>query len=426
MELIILDDTYQEQSRFTNFESLVWNERYQTPGDFQLTSYGIQETYGTLPHNTLVGVDKSDYVMIVTSIESNVDPQGNEVVTVTGKTLEWIFGFRPAVPKISSVLSMEFENPDGWTWGDKYENEPYINPYAVMIQVVDAVDQKHYYRDDLKFLELPFSYYSYTHEVGPEDEVMLSEVNNMTHYAIDRGSTVLDVFDELLPRAEMGVATLRPNANSKLAEDHLRNEYRISSDRHAMFVYYRPRMIQGEGMISFDHAMEDYTSENVTEENNFPNSIAVATEDRVLFLGSAGFGGHGGLKSRFKLRERELQEASEFDRRDRNIKLEAGFSTFDELTQSRSFSLETSGVFPYSKKKYRFGDSGPDSYFLGDAIALNLLSGSAHVQITEYIRTMDANGYREYPVFQLLRKIGNAYNNTILLHLNNAVWKDWN
>lgn len=421
MELIILDDRLEEVGRFSNFESLVWNERFQTPGDFQMTSYGIVETTAAIRTGMFVGSSRSDFVMQVLSIDTSVDTKGAEVVTISGKTLEYILSHRPAIQRVASISSMDAEHPDGWEFGQPHNN-PDEDPFDIMRTVLHNIDDRHYSRAELSYLQLPFSYYEYSEDNGIG---IVSKSVKMPHYSIDRAATVQDVFDELLPQAEMGVATLRPNMNSALAESHTRNHWRETADRHALFVHYRPRIILNEGQITFNHNMEDYTSESITRNVEYSNAIIQADLGHVLHARGEFPSETTGLAHRVKLQERDTSTLSDHESGliNRNI----GFDVFDDYTQSITFSLETSGHFPFDQKKYQFGDRSENTYFLGDAVTLNLKGASgAVVQIMEYIRTMDANGYREYPVFQTMRKINNVYNVTILNYENLVESHQWN
>ena len=160
MELILLDNDMMETGRYSNFDSLVWNERYQSPGDFQLRSYGILETMRHLQREAFVSVSNSDYVMQIHDLSISIDSENNEVLTVKGKTLDYIYGFRPAVPKISSTTSMDADNPDGWTFGDEYGDYGEVDPLAVIDRVLYDTDYKHYGRAELSGLSLPIQYYA--------------------------------------------------------------------------------------------------------------------------------------------------------------------------------------------------------------------------------------------------------------------------
>lgn len=441
MELVILDEDLIEMSRFDEFDSLVWNERYQEPGDFQLRSYGIENTLKVLHNGLLVGVNNSDFVMQVTNIDTDVDSSGNEVVTVTGKTLEHIFAHRPAVPKISSVFAMDADNPDGWEFGFEDEERATLDPFQdIIYQVIAQTDINHYGRSELRWLTLPFMYYIYsTQPAGGYSALPQLQ----RHYVIDRGATVQDVLDEMLPEAQMGIATMRPMSNSSLWDSHIRN-VEENPTRPGMCIFYSPVRLRDP--VTFDYLLEDFTSESIQKDGDFTNIEFRAHEDGVSANGdwytsmpdldsewyqiSGQLGNYregGGLNrrvsltevSRFDLPEHELQK----DHRSSAVRL------FDRYAEANVYSVETSGIFPYSPKFYGLSSGHPNGFFLGDVVTLNLRGereGEVDVQVKEYIRTQDADGYKEYPTFTPARELGNWRNPDYSRYLNTTTQLNWN
>lgn len=430
MELVILDDRMLEFSRYNSFDSLVWNERYQEPGDFQLRSYGIQNTLDVFRRNMLVGVDNSDYVMQVTDIETEVDSQGNEVVTVTGKTLESIFAHRPAVPKISSVFAMEADWPDGWDFGYEDEEIANLDPFQdIIMQVIHHVDVLHYQREELSYLALPFQYYWFANSV--DEGGVISRSKPQSYYVVDRSATVQDVFDELLPEAEMGIATLRPRAQGVFWETH-KQAFENNPDRPGLFMFYRPRALKF--LPTFDYLKEDYTSESVQTTSDYANVLFQADEDGVLSLGEPRTyhdwqvyedTERTGLTSRVKLRERERFNLKQHELD--NYGNEMAEHLFQGYTSSHTYSIETSGKFPYSPKRYYLGGEGSSDFFLGDIVRLNLQrEKDVNVQVKEYIRTQDADGYKEYPTFAPYTELGGRNNPVFNQYTGGRRVRDWN
>lgn len=426
MELVILDDRMMEFSRFNAFDSLVWNERYQEPGDFQLRSYGIRNTLDVIREGLLVGIDKSDYVMQVTNIDTDVDSSGNEVVTVTGKTLEHIFAHRPAVPKISSVFAMDADHPDGWEFGFKDEEIANQDPFQdIIVEIVHRVDTLHYGRDELSYLSLPFQYYWFPNDVGKDDRLgVVSKSKPLTHYVVDRGATVEDVFAEMLPEAEMGIATLRPRPEGVFWETH-RKAFAENPERPGLIMYYRPRALHVPP--TFDYLKEDYTSESTQVDIDHSDILIQADEDRVHITGHdlGASAGRSGLTSRVKLREREKFNLSQHELDLYNYDM--GKNLFQEYAQANTYSIETSGRFPYDYKRYALAGIAPTTFFLGDIVRLNLQEKKRiDVQVKEYIRTQDADGYREYPTFTPYTELGGRRNKLFSDYVDRSRSYNWN
>lgn len=441
MELVLLDNDMFEVDRFTNFDSLVWNERYQSPGDFQLRSYGIEEVTRILYGGRLVGISNSDFVMEVKEIGTDVDSNGNEIVTVSGKTPEGVFEYRPANQFIADLFFRDDVYPDGWEWGypgiwnpgGEYPHN-LTDPMTILEDVIRRVDIEHYGRPELAHLRLPWAYHHYRDESG---RGIVGESEFLEHYTIPWDTTVYGVMEELLPLSERGIAVLRPNANSTLGQQHLRD---MDRSRPGMFVWYRPRYLKTE--ISFDYLQEDYTSESVNQSFEHANVHILTTDEGVHIYDGDGAlmdpawnrasvkgQANPGLHTRLSTTTKELLAEDVWDWEYKQTDNEVAELMFENYSGGNTFTLETSGIFPYDHKEYRFGDTSPDAYFLGDEVTLRTrgnLGITAQMQITEYIRSMDSSGYREYPTFKLRRRIGRREHEVITAFRESVVkHTDW-
>ena len=88
MELYILDDTYKRIEVIDRFESLIWTERFQAMGDFELTIYSTRSIRSLFTYGTKVSMNKSNRVMIVDELENKSDSDGKDLLTIKGSSLE--------------------------------------------------------------------------------------------------------------------------------------------------------------------------------------------------------------------------------------------------------------------------------------------------------------------------------------------------
>ena len=70
------------------WSSLIWTERYQTPGDFELRSPDVNYYYSRLGKNSLITLGDSKEVMIVESINVIRNEQGTGEIIYKGRTLD--------------------------------------------------------------------------------------------------------------------------------------------------------------------------------------------------------------------------------------------------------------------------------------------------------------------------------------------------
>ena len=88
MDLYTIDKVnYNPLDLIESYDSLLWTERFQEPGDFELKTHVLESTYNALPKGTFVAIRESNEVMVVEdrAIETNED--GEEILTVTGRSL---------------------------------------------------------------------------------------------------------------------------------------------------------------------------------------------------------------------------------------------------------------------------------------------------------------------------------------------------
>lgn len=89
MELFkLVNSTWLPGARVKDFESLIWTERYQTAGDFQLIVKDDVSILTALPLDTLISHTDTKEVMIVENHEIDRDSKKKLIVTVTGRSLE--------------------------------------------------------------------------------------------------------------------------------------------------------------------------------------------------------------------------------------------------------------------------------------------------------------------------------------------------
>jgi hypothetical protein len=101
MDFLLLDKTsFYPTILFEDYRSLIWTERFNTHGEFQLTSSNIQKTLDTFPLGSLVSLrDTTEVMMVEThSIEPNSD--GTPEITITGRSLSSFLENRVLLPVV--------------------------------------------------------------------------------------------------------------------------------------------------------------------------------------------------------------------------------------------------------------------------------------------------------------------------------------
>lgn len=88
MQLYILNSSLLRDEIVEQYESLIWTERYQAFGDFQLDIDPSLADSPLFSQGTFLGIDKSQRVMHIDSVEEKNNDDGKRVLTCKGKSLE--------------------------------------------------------------------------------------------------------------------------------------------------------------------------------------------------------------------------------------------------------------------------------------------------------------------------------------------------
>lgn len=393
MDVIILDDRYIEKSRFSNYESFIFNERFPPPGDFTLTTYDVIGAQRALPRGTFISVDGSGEVGIVRSHAYSLGADGTQSLVISGDMALGVYAYRPAVQTIASSTFMDGEYPDGWDFGDIYSDAPEIHPAKIIKDIIEAVDYNHYGREELTDLQTPFE----LHQIDYPDNVSRAFYPKILPYhTIPRGSSVLDAITELLSVANMGIFTARPGSEDLFSDKA--NVQKMSRDGAQLPIYlYTPNF---KSELAFTDYWRDYLaiSEEVSDAEA-PTHVFSINEDYVL---STKLNGRTGLNARVQMNEVNIAgditdlEIAEINHNSIVVEPANG------VASGQTISMEVDGRYPFRPKRYGYSPDPDDEYFfVGDAVGYRTpwdATGSGlTMRVVEFIRSMDTNGYREYP-----------------------------
>lgn len=90
MEVYILDGLLRRNQVVDKFESLIWTERWNEIGDFELDLKSTLENRTRFLTGTRLALNNSHRVMTVETVEDNTAEDGKETLTVKGRSLEAI------------------------------------------------------------------------------------------------------------------------------------------------------------------------------------------------------------------------------------------------------------------------------------------------------------------------------------------------
>lgn len=94
MNLVVLNTDLEAIQIIDDYESLIWTDRYNEAGEFEL--YGAMDVYYLtyIAKNNYIQSPNSDHTMIIDSLHIQADAEGTNCLIVTGKSLEYLLARR--------------------------------------------------------------------------------------------------------------------------------------------------------------------------------------------------------------------------------------------------------------------------------------------------------------------------------------------
>ena len=94
MNLIVLDESLQAVSILDGYNSLIWTDRYNEAGDFEIYTRASSELFETIKLDYFLQRTDSEHLMIIEKITTTTDEDEGNMVTITGRSLESILDRR--------------------------------------------------------------------------------------------------------------------------------------------------------------------------------------------------------------------------------------------------------------------------------------------------------------------------------------------
>jgi hypothetical protein len=105
MEIYTLDPLFRREFVIDQYESMIWTERYNTFGDFQIDIPSTFASRSRLRAGTHLAMSQSNYVMRVETIEDGISQDGAKMLTVKGRSFEAILQDRVAKDSTSDLTT---------------------------------------------------------------------------------------------------------------------------------------------------------------------------------------------------------------------------------------------------------------------------------------------------------------------------------
>lgn len=354
MELYTLDSLLRRTRVIDKYKSLIWTERWQEAGDFELVLESTSEFRRYLPPGTWLSLDRSYRIMRVETIEDEVTEEGDKILTVKGPSIEIIMDDRVARYNLENLTDTEtfyVTNLPAETAREIFD----------VVCVTGALDT-----DDI----IPFITAT---TIFPTDSIpepstsVVSKIELVSVYEAirkicvdydmgfrlclvpDMSQLVFDIYmgsDRTTDQAVLDPVVFSPDF------DNLKNTKELTSnagEKNVAYVYSPAGYV-----IVFAPGVD-------VDVAGFERKVLIVTADDIEV---------GDPNATTKMTNRGLEELSRY--RD--------FSAFDgETSQFTPFVYDT-------------------DYFLGDIVEMRNRDGDANfMRVTEHIYVNDEGGFRSYP-----------------------------
>lgn len=363
MDVYILDDLYRQVDVVDKYLSLVWTERFQAWGDFEMHLHSVRENRIRMMIGTRLLIEQSYRVMIIETVEDTVDQEGREILKVRGRSLETILENRLARDSMDDLTT-----EPKWVWNDP----PYLiaNSMFNHICITGALDPGDIIPD-----------VGVASEIFPEDTIPFS--TDPVLYEIDMMSLYQAIRD-LCNIYGMGFRMVR-DLTGQLWFDTYMGSDRTTQQTTLPAVVFSPSMDNLTNVTEFSsnvlYKNVAYVVSAVGSEIVYALDVDPAIEGferRVLFIKAEDITDPTPATASAQMIQRGLDELS------RNRKIVA----FDgELNQN---------------SKYKYGTD----YNLGDLVEFQNDTGARSImRATEQIFTSDKEGDRSYPTLEIYATI---------------------
>lgn len=360
MDLVTLDPVSKQPAKLIeNYDSLIWTERFNTIGDFQIQTGYVDQFMTMLPEGTLLSLRETNHVMIVETHQIDRKKNSAQNLIISGRSFESILDRRLSVKDISSATA-------DWQVVAKIPSD--VAHFIInQVCVVGSADPADIFPSSVVQFVTPPDYLNTT---GPNRQ-----------YAVPRGLLLSAVLQFLQTESKADPTTTPPTP--KVEPHGIRAVRPLAS---------------GSSI-----AVEIYTGVDRGETIRFDATRDLLDDGAYLFskVGSANVAYILGTANSAKLNKTATTPTG-LDRRVILVDAtQSGVNDPDSLRSHGETSLtdaRETAIFDGSINQQLVPYVYGEDYYLGDIVKLvGDYDLDEKARVTEYIRSEDASGNKAYP-----------------------------
>lgn len=359
MQLMTLNSDMQPYKNIELYDSLIWTERFNTVGDFQITTGNIDEFMAKLPEGTMLTLAESNVAMVVEQHLIERKKNTPAKLTIKGRAFESILDRRVALSAVSAGVA-------DWAVVTKTPSDA---AYFIIVKIcVDGLlDPADIFPSTIVQFPTPADYLTST---GPNRQFsipkgqLLNAVLSLLQAEAKQDNSTTPVTPAVVPH---GIRAVRPDETGTA----IAVEIYTGTDRTDKVFFDASRNLLDDGNYLFSKVGSASTAYILAQASaaklNKSTTTPTGLDRRVILVDAT----TSGMSD-----EKALQAQGELS-----------------LAEARETAL-FNGSINQDLSPYVYGVD----YFLGDTVRLSGDYGlDEKARVTEYIRSQDATGYKAYP-----------------------------
>lgn len=361
MDLIVLDTNLEPFAVFDTYSSLIWTDRYNECGDFEIYTAMTEDLLTYIKQDCYLRRSDSDHVMIIEKLEIDTDAENGNNITITGRSLESILDRR--IIWNQTLLSGNFQ--DGI---EKLLNENVISPSNESRKISNFKMEK---------------------STDPE-------ITGLTIEAEYKGDNLYDVLTTLCAERSIGFKVTLSNDNQFVFSLYS-GEDRSYDQTNNPYVIFSPNF---DNLISSNYIESRSSLKNVTLVSAEDSDNRPEEEGAEAPLVETAVGNVSGMNRREIFTDYgSISRKTDDDRTLSDSEITAmlrqkGKETLSENAEVLSFEgeAETSLMFRYG-----------EDFFIGDIVQVEDHYGhETRARVIELITSDATDGFSIYPTFSAI------------------------
>ena len=356
----ILDQDFNTVYFVDQYISILWVDRYNQPGDFELIAPPLTELFQYAVIGNYLWSSDSDRLMFIEKLELTTSVADGAKVKITGRSLESILSRRIFLYKTYFRGNLEDAIRQCLDWC-------IINPSDSSRKISNFV-------------------FEYSHD---------ERINTLeTKYQYEKGSTVEDSIKEIIEGAHLGYKiTFNESTNQFIFKLYIGDDRSYDQDSLPWVVFSPKHNNLITNSFTFDGG-ESYKNvmyvEGDSESGTSSRGKTIITGDATGLDRREGYYSASDIQRKFtdemtgeevELTDEEYEEA---------LQLKA-----DEVAYENDVTTTVE-----SEVEPRIGNAYGTDYFMGDIVQVENEFGIEHrIRVTEFITQYDSSGKKQYPTF---------------------------